>query len=92
MCEGFGLPVVEAMACGTPTITSKGSSLEEIAGGAALLVDPASEEAIVAAMERVLSDSALQGDLSMRGLARSQQFSCHSMALQTQAIYRQLLS
>jgi glycosyltransferase involved in cell wall biosynthesis len=92
MCEGFGLPVVEAMACATPTVTSKGSSLEEIAGDAALLVDPTSQEAIAAAMNRVLSDSTLQGELSARGLARSQQFSCHSMALQTQAIYRQLVS
>jgi glycosyltransferase involved in cell wall biosynthesis len=91
-CEGFGLPVVEAMACGTPTITSQGSSLEEIAGGAAILVDPSSSEDIAIAIERVVSDSDLQAKLSTLGLARSQQFSCRKMALQTQTIYRQLMS
>ena len=91
MCEGFGLPVVEAMACGTPTITSRGSSLEEIAGGAAILVDSSSVEAIAAAIERVLSDSVLQAELRSQGLARSQQFSCDKMAFQTQEIYRELM-
>lgn len=89
-CEGFGLPVVEAMACGIPTITSHGSSLEEIAGGAAMLVDPSRDEAIAAAIERVASDSSLQSELSRLGLVRSQQFSCHQMAMETQAVYRRV--
>jgi glycosyltransferase involved in cell wall biosynthesis len=92
MCEGFGLPVVEAMACGTPTITSMGSSLEEISGGAAILVDPYRSEGIAVAIERVISDSGLHAKLAALGLARSQQFSCHKMALQTQAVYCQLMS
>ena len=52
ICEGFGLPVMEAMACGVPVVTSYGSSLEEVAGGAAVLVDPYSVESIADAMEK----------------------------------------
>ena len=89
-CEGFGLPVVEAMACGTPTITSLGSSLEEIAGDAAVLVDPSCDEEIAAAIQRVTSDSGLQSELSARGLLRSRQFSCNQMAMKTETVYRQL--
>ncbi len=54
--EGFGLPVVEAMACGVPVITSRGSSLEEVAGDAALLVDPLSEDSITSALLQILQD------------------------------------
>jgi glycosyltransferase involved in cell wall biosynthesis len=92
MCEGFGLPVVEAMACGTPTITSRGSSLEEIAGEAAILIDPRDSGSIAAAMGKVLSDSDLRARLRSLGLARSKEFSCEKMASQTQAIYRRLSS
>jgi glycosyltransferase involved in cell wall biosynthesis len=92
MCEGFGLPVVEAMACGTPTITSLGSSLEEIAGKAAVLVDPKDEEAIANAINKVLCDSDLQARLRKLGMARSKEFSCSKMALETQEIYRRLIS
>lgn len=91
MCEGFGLPVVEAMACGTPTITSRGSSLEEIAGEAAVLVDARDDDAIADAIGRVLSDSDLRARLRELGLARSKEFSCRKMALQTQEIYRGLM-
>lgn len=92
VCEGFGLPVLEAIACGTPTITSQGSSLEEVAGGAAVLVDPLDESAILSAIESVLSDSDLRAKLRVLGLARSKQFSCHEMAIRTQAVYRQVMS
>jgi len=92
ICEGYGLPVVEAMACGTPTIASRGSSLEEISGGAAILVDPFSCDAIAAAIEEVLSDSDLQVKLATLGRERSRQFSCEKMAFETQAVYRQLMS
>ncbi|MBZ5684963.1 MAG: glycosyltransferase family 4 protein [Acidobacteriia bacterium] len=92
ICEGFGLPVLEAMACGTPTITSRGSSLEEVAGGAAVLVDPLDVSAIAFAIENVLSDSNLRARLRVLGVARSSHFSCHEMALRTQAVYRQLMS
>jgi glycosyltransferase involved in cell wall biosynthesis len=92
MCEGFGLPVVEAMACGTPTITSRGSSLEEIAGKAAILVDPKDEEAIANAINQALGDSDLQARLRKLGIARSKEFSCGKMAFETQEIYRRLTS
>ncbi len=59
--EGFGLPVLEAMACGTPTITSNVSSLPEVAGDAAILVDPYDKESLVSAMERVLCEPDLRG-------------------------------
>jgi glycosyltransferase involved in cell wall biosynthesis len=90
LCEGFGLPIIEAMACGAPTVTSLGSSLEEVAGPAAILVDAKDEEAIACAIDKVVSDSELRAQLREKGLARSKQFSCHRMALETQEIYRRL--
>ncbi len=69
--EGFGLPVLEAMACGTPVVTSNVSSLPEVAGEAALLVDPESVEAIAGAMREVLSSAELRGELRAVGLARA---------------------
>jgi glycosyltransferase involved in cell wall biosynthesis len=92
ICEGFGLPVVEAMACGTPTITSHGSSLEEIAGDAAVLIDPWDVSAIASAIDKVLCDSELRIKLRVRGLARSNCFSWQKMAAQTREVYRQVLS
>jgi len=76
--EGFGLPLVEAMACGTPVITSNVTALPETAGGAALLVDPASEEQISEAMRRIVSDTSLRQRLRENGLARAAQFSWDS--------------
>ena len=90
--EGFGLPVVEAMACGTPTITSTGSALQELAGDAAVLADPHDVWSIADAMERVLADKELQDTLRKRGLQRSQKFSFKTMAEQTSQIYRRLAS
>ncbi len=72
--EGFGLPVLEAMAQGTPTITSKGTSTEEVAGDAALLVDPHDIDAIAAAIERVLDDPSLAGHLRAAGPKRAATF------------------
>jgi glycosyltransferase involved in cell wall biosynthesis len=92
MCEGFGLPVLEAMACGTPTITSRGSSLEEIAGHAAILVDPGDEGAIADAMAQVLSDSNLRARMRQLGISRSREFSYQRMAARTRDIYRDLVS
>jgi glycosyltransferase involved in cell wall biosynthesis len=91
ICEGFGLPVVEAMACGTPTITSRGSSLEEVAADAALLVDPTDEDSIASAIAKVVSDSDLRARMRESGFRRSKQFSYQRMANQTQRIYRSLL-
>ncbi|WP_027482712.1 glycosyltransferase family 4 protein [Deinococcus pimensis] len=73
--EGFGLPALEAMACGTPVVTSNRTSLPEVVGDAALLVDPEDVEVIVAALTRVVADFALRTALASRGLARSRLFS-----------------
>ncbi|HIK33817.1 MAG TPA: glycosyltransferase family 4 protein [Oscillatoriales cyanobacterium M59_W2019_021] len=73
--EGFGLPVLEAMACGTPVITSNLSSLPEVAEDAALLVDPYNVGAIAAAMQTVVTDSTARSHLRDRGLNRASQFS-----------------
>ncbi len=73
--EGFGMPVLEAMDCGVPVITSNQSSLAEVAGDAALLVDPHSPEAIAAAMERLIVEPALRAELISRGRKRTADFS-----------------
>ena len=89
--EGFGLPVLEALACGTPVVTSKSSSLPEVAGDAALLVDPYNVEDIAHAMRRILADQALAQDLRARGLKRAAQFSWERTARETLAVYEQVL-
>jgi len=73
--EGFGLPVLEAMACGTPVVTANATALPEVAGDAALLVDPTSVEQIAGAIEQVVNDTSLRQQLRERGLARAAQFS-----------------
>ena len=88
--EGFGLPLIEAMACGLPVITSQGSSLEEVAGDAALLVDPLSESSIASAMQRMLEDSALRLRLRQAGLNRSKMFDFEKTARQTMDVYESL--
>jgi glycosyltransferase involved in cell wall biosynthesis len=86
--EGFGLPVLEAMACGTPVITSNGTSLPEVAGDAALLVDPTRPEALAEAMTAILADGELRQALRAKGLARAQAFAWNVVAEQTVAVYR----
>jgi glycosyltransferase involved in cell wall biosynthesis len=86
--EGFGLPVLEAMACGTPVITSNRTSLPEVAGGAALLVDPTRPEALVEAMISLMHDGELHRELRAKGLARARAFTWNAVAEQTVAIYR----
>jgi len=84
--EGFGLPIVEAMACGTPVITADGNACAEVAGDAALTVDPRSVGAITAAMVRLLDEPALAAELRRRGLAHAAAFTweesaaCHHAA------------
>ena len=87
--EGFGLPVLEAMACGTPVITSNLSSLPEVAGDAALLVNPYRVEEIGAAMGAIATDASLRADLRAAGLARARQFSWVKTGEATAAILRQ---
>lgn len=72
--EGFGLAPLESMACGTPVVTSNTTGLCEVAGDAALLVDPRSVEQIAEAMKRIVTDTPLRQQLRMRGLARAAQF------------------
>jgi len=86
--EGFGFPVLEAMACGTPVICSNVSSLPEVAGTAALQVDPRDTDALAAAMDRVLGDEALAEELRQRGLQQAARFTWAQTAQQTLAVYR----
>lgn len=86
--EGFGIPLIEAMACGAPTITSNLSSLPEIAGDAALLVDPYSVSEISGAMKRIIQDDELQVELRAKGAAQSRRFSWERCARETLRAYR----
>jgi glycosyltransferase involved in cell wall biosynthesis len=81
--EGFGLPVLEAMACGTPVVCSNASSLPEVVGDAALLVDPLDVGELAAAMERVLCDEQLRGELMRRGFEQAKNFSWERCARET---------
>jgi glycosyltransferase involved in cell wall biosynthesis len=78
--EGFGLPLLEAMASGTPAVTSNTTALAEVAGDAALLVDPTSVEQIAAAMRQIVGDDSLRRVLREKGLARAAEFSWESTA------------
>ncbi len=78
--EGFGLPVLEALACGAPVVTSNTSSLPEVAGDAALMVDPRDTDALTAALARVLDDAQLRTDLARRGLNQARKFSWEASA------------
>ncbi len=84
--EGFGLPIVEAMACGTPVVTSNVTAMPEIAGDAALLVDPRSVEQIADAMAQVVSDPVLRDQLRNKGLERATHFSWASTAAKVRAV------
>jgi glycosyltransferase involved in cell wall biosynthesis len=88
IAEGFGLPIVEAMAAGLPVITSRGGAQEETAGGAALLVDPLDSSAIADAMRRVATETDLRSALRARGLARAADFSWVRTAADTLAVYQ----
>ena len=81
--EGFGLPILEAMMCGTPVITTNTSSIPEVAGDAAILIDPHSVPEIESAIERVLNDTQLRSDLIRRGEQRAQKFSWKKTAMET---------
>lgn len=86
--EGFGLPVLEAMACGAPVVTSRTSSLPEVVGDAGLLVSPDNPEEIAAAITDLLDDSALRERLSAKGVEQARQFTWRRTARETAAVYR----
>ncbi|MDO8424902.1 MAG: glycosyltransferase family 1 protein [bacterium] len=83
LAEGFGLPILEAMAAGIPVVTSRGGAHEEVAGEAALLVDPQDPAAIADALTRVLDDTSLARSLAVRGTARARLFSWDKTASKT---------
>ena len=89
--EGFGLPVLEAMACGCPVLCSNVTSLPEVAGDAALFFGPQDEEAISRAMRSVVADSDLRQSLAQRGLGQAARFGWRKMALETVRVYREIV-
>jgi Glycosyltransferase len=89
--EGFGLPVVEAMARGVPTLASNVSSLPQVAGDAALLVDPTDVSEIAEGLARLLTDRAFAADLAQRGLQRAATFTWAATARATLGVYRHLM-
>ncbi len=90
--EGFGFPVLEGMACGTPVVTSNVSSLPEVAGDAALMVDPYDIEAISDAIQRILDDSELGDMLIQRGFEQSKKFTWENSAKHLREIYENVLN
>jgi glycosyltransferase involved in cell wall biosynthesis len=86
--EGFGLPPLEAMACGVPVIASDTSSLPEVVGDAGVLVDPKDTDALADALAALLNDDERRAELSARGLARARAFSWEKAARKTLEIYR----
>jgi glycosyltransferase involved in cell wall biosynthesis len=89
--EGFGLPVLDAMARGVPTIVSTSSSLPEVAGEAAVPVDPRSVAAIAEALERVTTDPSLAARLGEAGRARAARFTWEETARRTLEVYKTIL-
>ena len=88
--EGFGLPPLEAMACGTPVVVSNVSSLPEVVGDAGILVNPYDPESIADGIARVLTDDALRAALAAKGLARARQFSWETSVTRVRQIYEEV--
>jgi glycosyltransferase involved in cell wall biosynthesis len=88
--EGFGLPPLEAMACGAPVVCSDLTSLPEVVGSAGILTNPEDPDRFGAAIQRVLTSSQLRNDLSARGLARVKQFTWDRVAVETSTLYAEV--
>lgn len=88
--EGFGLPPLEAMACGAPVVCSERTSLPEVVGSAGILLNPEDPDALGAAIQRVLTSRGLRDDLRARALARAKRFSWDQVAVETSAIYAEV--
>jgi glycosyltransferase involved in cell wall biosynthesis len=89
--EGFGLPLLEAMACGTPVVSSWASSLPEVVGDAGLLVDPSDVDGLSSALRQLMEDESQRQTLAAAGLARARTFSWQRMASETVQLYREVL-
>ena len=89
--EGFGLPVLEAMVLGTPVMTSNSSSLPEVAGEAALLVDPHDTAAMTRAIVELDRDADLRKELARRGLVQAEKFSMQAYTNRIDAVYKSVL-
>src|SRR5262249_42040590 len=87
--EGFGLPPLEAMACGTPVVTSGVSSLPEVTGEAALLIDPNDEFALANAMVEIVNNEPLRAELCEKGIAQAKKFTCSDAAEKTLRLYQE---
>jgi glycosyltransferase involved in cell wall biosynthesis len=90
MYEGFGLPLVEAMACGTPVVASPFGALKEVAGEAAVFINPTDVTSIVDGLRRVLADRQLHTSLRIQGLERARQFGWEKTAQKTSQLYWQV--
>lgn len=88
--EGFGLPVIEAMACGTPVLTANATALPEVAGDAALLVDPLSVSQIARGIEQLCGDEILRQELRRKGLAQAARFSWEDVAARVKVVLNEL--